>query len=64
VSLAVFTPEGKLVRTLVDEALPAGLKEFVWDGRNNAGNPVGSGVYLYRLQAGHEVVTKKMVLIK
>ncbi len=62
--LVVFDVEGRRVRTLVNEFVPAGVHGAVWDGRDDAGNRVASGVYLYRLRAGGVVETRKMVLVK
>ena len=64
VRLAVYSPDGKLVRDLVDAFIDQGLKRVVWDGRDNGSSPVSSGVYFYRLAAGHQVEVKKMVLLK
>jgi flagellar hook assembly protein FlgD len=44
--------------------MTAGLKEVSWDGRDDGGNAVGSGVYLYQLKAGTRTLAKKMVLLK
>ncbi|MBI4720070.1 MAG: choice-of-anchor D domain-containing protein, partial [Chitinivibrionia bacterium] len=64
VFLAIYTIEGKLVKTLIDAPRPAGSMHEIWDGRDAGGNPSASGIYLYRLQAGAAALTKKMVLIK
>jgi len=64
VTLLVYTPAGQLVRTLVDATLSSGVKHVTWDGTNNDGNPVASGVYVYRLQVGKETLAKKMTLLK
>jgi M6 family metalloprotease-like protein len=64
VSLEVFDVSGRLVRTLVAAALPAGHQERVWDGRDNRGAPVGSGVYICRLRAGGRQQTGKLLLLK
>ncbi|MCK5617980.1 MAG: aryl-sulfate sulfotransferase [Candidatus Krumholzibacteria bacterium] len=66
VSLAVYNVAGKLVRTLVDEVKPplAGGYSVAWDGRTNAGNPVPSGVYFYRLVTQNFMQTRKMILLK
>jgi flagellar hook assembly protein FlgD len=55
---------GAPVRELVNTGQPAGHYVVTWDGRNDAGSPVASGVYFYRLQAGAFVETRKMVLLK
>ena len=64
VSLQVYDAGGRLVRTLVDESRPAGPFTVEWDGRNEAAQPVASGIYFYRLTAGEFVQTRKMVMLK
>jgi hypothetical protein len=64
VTLAIYDANGQLVRTLVDETRPLGNNEVAWDGRSDAGLPVGSGVYFYRLTAGKFSEARKMVLLK
>lgn len=59
VSLKVFDILGKEVATIVNEELPAGVYKYKWDATGMA-----SGVYLYKLQAGSFVETKKMILLK
>jgi len=51
VAVRVYAASGRLVRTLLDAALPAGYHAIRWDGRDDDGRPVASGVYLYRIQA-------------
>jgi hypothetical protein len=63
-NLSIFDATGRLVTTLVNEAMTEGLKQFTWDGMDNKGNMVSSGVYFYRLKAGNKVLTKKMLLLK
>lgn len=64
VGLKILSLLGQEVRTLVDEEKPAGSAEALWDGRDNFGRRVGSGVYLYRLEAQGLVQTKKMILVQ
>jgi hypothetical protein len=64
VTLRVYDVAGRLVRTLVDERQTAGRKSATWDGRNNRGITVATGVYFYRMQAGNFVQTRKMLLLK
>jgi len=65
VTLNVFDASGRLVRELVDgEVLTAGRYETMWNGRNDAGRQVASGVYFYCLEAGVYSETKRMVLLK
>ena len=64
VLLEVFDVRGQLVATLLDENRTAGVHRVTWDGRDRSGQPVASGVYLCRIQAGSFNGTKRMVLIK
>jgi len=63
-NLSVYNIEGKLVAELADGRLSAGVKSYSWDGRDSGGNSVASGVYFYRLTAGDQMLTRKMVLLK
>jgi len=56
--------DGSLVRTLVDGAQNAGLQTAVWDGRDANGRLLSSGTYFYRVEAGQESSTHKMVMVK
>ena len=64
VRLEVFDLQGRLVRTLQDGALGAGTYRRVFDGRDEAGAPLASGVYVYRLQAGGGEESRRMLLLK
>ncbi|MBU0983975.1 MAG: T9SS type A sorting domain-containing protein [candidate division Zixibacteria bacterium] len=64
VTLAVYNVLGQQVRTLASGDLPAGTHSVVWNGTDDYGRSVASGVYLYRLETGASVVTKKMMLLK
>ncbi len=65
VSIRIANVAGKLVRTLVDEELPAGASGPVtWDGTNDAGETCASGVYFYRIEAPGFAATRKMILLK
>jgi hypothetical protein len=65
VTLKVYNVAGQLVRTLVDEnQAPSSMRQVMWHGRNDAGQPVSSGVYFYRLVTKGFVETRKMVLLK
>ena len=64
VTLAVYDISGRLVRTLVDRRMRAGAYAEEWDGRDQNGNPVASGVYLYRLKTGNRALTRKAILLK
>ena len=64
VSLAVYDVQGRLVRRLVTDSLEAGDHTVVWDGSDDAGRRVGSGVYFARLVSDGQVVQHKMVMLK
>ncbi len=64
VSLVVYNVLGQQVRTLVNAPMTAGQYSITWDGRNNAGSVLSSGVYFYRLQSGAMAIVKKMLLLK
>ncbi len=64
VRLGVYALDGKLVRMLVDGNMPAGTHTAVWNGRDENDRQVASGTYFYRIQAGDDVVTRKMLLTK
>ncbi len=64
INLKVFDLRGRLVRTLVDEVHQAGTHRVFWNGTDETGRKVPSGVYLYCLQAGDWARTRKMVLLK
>ncbi|HPV14246.1 MAG TPA: M14 family zinc carboxypeptidase [Candidatus Cloacimonadota bacterium] len=63
-SLKIYNLKGQLVRTLVEAQLAAGEHQRSWNGLDDAGNPVSSGIYLYRLKNANSITTKKMVLSK
>ena len=64
VRLTIYDVRGAPVKDLVNAPEPAGRHSTTWDGRNQRGEPVASGVYFYRLTVGDFVQTKKMVLLK
>ncbi len=63
-SFVIYNVAGQRVRTILDAHVPAGLVTLTWDGTDENGIPVSSGVYLYRVIAGNNVVTKKMMLLR
>jgi hypothetical protein len=64
VRLEVYDVRGRLVRSLVDDALPAGSYRVVWDGRDPVGRVMASGAYFARLSAGGRVETERMGLVR
>ncbi|MDW7679390.1 MAG: T9SS type A sorting domain-containing protein [bacterium] len=64
VKLEIYNLLGQKIRTLIDDPKPAGSHTLRWDGRDQYGKPVSSGVYLYRLTAGRFCETRKMVVMR
>ncbi len=65
VSLKIYNVAGQLVRTLQDGVMDVGSHELTWDGSNNLGTSVASGVYFYKLNASDDYENmKKMVLLR
>ena len=64
VSLKIYNSVGKEIRTLVSVNKSAGANSVVWNGKNNFGYNVSSGMYLYRIKAGNNIAVKKMILMK
>ena len=64
VSIKVYDVEGRLVRTLVDGPQTAGERRVAWDGRDNRGQNVASGIYFYRLKSASYQRTNKMALLR
>ncbi|MEE9170827.1 MAG: T9SS type A sorting domain-containing protein, partial [bacterium] len=63
ISLKIYDVTGRLIRILMDGAVPSGMYRHQWNGRDNSGERVGSGIYFYRLSGPGFSKTGKMVLI-
>jgi hypothetical protein len=64
VSLTIYNLLGQRVKTLFEGTQVSGFKTLTWDGTNDLGQKLSSGIYFYRLQADQFQQTKKMVLMK
>ena len=64
VTLSIYDMLGREITQLVNTTQEAGFKSVQWDATDSMGRPVSAGVYLYQIQAGEFVQTKKMVLLK
>ena len=62
--LRVYNVAGRELRTLVNEEQVAGRQKVLWDGRDNGGRKVSSGVYFYRLQAGTWHSERKLIVLQ
>ena len=64
VDVTIYDMLGNTVNNLVNTYQSSGYKSIQWDATNNKGEPVSAGVYLYKIQAGDFIDTKKMILLK
>jgi flagellar hook assembly protein FlgD len=64
VQIKIYNLLGKLIDLLVDEQKTAGEYSFTWDGRDAQGKKLAGGIYFYRLTAGGQVFTKKMLYVQ
>jgi flagellar hook assembly protein FlgD len=64
VSLVIYNILGEKVKILVDQSMEAEVHTVRWNGKDEAGNSVASGIYFYQLTAGDLSLAKKMVLTK
>ncbi len=64
VNITIYDMLGRQVKTLVYQTQEAGYRSIVWNATNDYGKPVSAGIYLYQIQAGKYISTKKMVLLK
>ncbi|MBN2591089.1 MAG: T9SS type A sorting domain-containing protein [Sedimentisphaerales bacterium] len=64
VSLEIYNVEGKRVRTLCSKPYNKGQHKVIWNGLDDSGALVNSGIYFYKLKVGKETISKKMVLLR
>ena len=64
VEITVYDVRGRVVNRLVRETKPSGSHEVTWDGRDDLGRSVESGIYFYRMRVGNSSSVRKMVLVK
>ena len=64
VNLSIYNMLGQKVRTLVNGTRPSGMHVLQWDGRDENGRNLATGIYLYTLTSGSTSITKKMALMK
>ncbi len=62
--LIIYNSRGQLVKTLVDNVLDEGTSYVTWNGTDSKGNPISSGIYVYKLDTGNQTATRKMILLK
>ena len=64
VNITIYDMLGREVKTLINQTQDAGYRSVIWNATNDYGKPVSAGIYLYQIQAGEYMQTKKMVLLK
>ena len=64
IRMGIYNALGQTVRTLITGYVPAGQHVVVWDARDDFGQQVGAGIYLYRLEMDGRAITRKMMLLK
>ncbi|NIT59597.1 MAG: T9SS type A sorting domain-containing protein [Aliifodinibius sp.] len=63
-TITVYNILGQKIRTLISQKQSVGDHQVIWDGRDDGGHEVASGVFIYQLRAGEYVDVKKMVLMR
>ncbi len=64
VTLKIYNSSGQEIKTLIHGIQTAGPNSVTWDGTNNEHIPVGTGIYIYKLNTGTEIQSRKMLLLK
>jgi hypothetical protein len=64
VELSIFNIKGQIIKTVINESLNIGDYSVSWDGFDDSGKSVGSGVYLYQIKTPSKILTRKMMLLK
>ncbi|KAA3600444.1 MAG: T9SS C-terminal target domain-containing protein [Calditrichaeota bacterium] len=64
VKLKIYNLLGQEVRTLINEEMSAGFKSVIWNGKNNSGNFISSGIYVYQIITDKHIKSKKMLFLK
>jgi len=64
ITLEIYNIKGQIVRTLINEFREAGYHVAIWDGTDDNHNQVSSGIYLFKMNEGNQIMLKKMLLVK
>ncbi len=64
ITLQIYNVSGDRVRSLVHEQQSVGVHHIQWDGHDDRGTPMPSGIYVYRVRAGHLIETRRMLLLR
>jgi hypothetical protein len=64
IKLSIYNVKGQIVKTLVNETYRPGAYQVIWDGDDQSGQKMSSGVYFYRMECGEDVINSKMLMLK
>lgn len=64
VNISIYNIKGEKIITIVNEIIPAGIHHVLWEGTNDKGKSVSSGIYFYKLKTGQYSSMRKMILVK
>jgi len=64
ISIYIYDLMGRLVKTLIDEAQEPGYYQVIWDGRDNLGRRLASGIYFYRMKNGNYLSPRKIIILR
>lgn len=64
VRVSIYTPDGNRIRSLYEGKMETGRNELFWDGRNDRGHPVSSGIYFAVAEAGRDTFFRKLILMR
>jgi hypothetical protein len=64
IKLSIYNIKGQIVKTLVNETYRPGAYQVIWDGDDQSGQKMSSGVYFYRMECGEDVINSKMLMLK
>ena len=64
VTLILYDLKGSQIKTLINDRQIPGVKTLMWNGKNDAGEPVPAGIYLYTMASGNIITTRKLIFLK
>jgi len=64
VNISIYNVRGQKVKTLIDNEMESGIHQEIWNGTDDKGSTVSSGIYFYKFKADSRTETKKMILMK
>ena len=61
---SIFNIRGQKVKTLINSSLPAENHHIVWNGKDDSGKSVSTGIYFYKMKTANYIASRKMILMK